>query len=144
MNPSHLCFIFHFASCAFMSGLIWTIQVLHYPAFSQVQESNFAEFHRLHSKNITFIVGPVMCLELFTGAFLVFKNQDSVLLILNFVCLLAIWLSTFFLSVPLHNELGKKQNLDLIRKLVLTNWPRTVLWTFRLVTLMLVFERSNS
>lgn len=50
-------------------------------------------------------------------------------LLLPLLVVLAIWGCTFFLSVPLHAVLGKGKDAAVIRRLVNTNWPRTVLWT---------------
>ena len=42
-----------------------------------------------------------------------------------------IWLSTFAVQVPIHNRLAEGVNIDLIAKLVRTNWIRTAAWTLR-------------
>lgn len=118
-----------------MVGLIWTIQILHYPAFEYVLENRFAKFHEFHSKKITFIVLPIMVLELATAMLLVFNNTQSVSMLVNLIFLILIWFCTFFLSVPIHNSLTGGKNLAAIRRLILTNWPRTVLWTLRLIIL---------
>ena len=34
-----------------------------------------------------------------------------------------------FLSVPCHNALSRGKDETVIRRLVITNWPRTFLWT---------------
>lgn len=132
MNNFLFFFILQIVSCAFMSGLIWVIQVLHYPAFSYLREDQFLEFHSLHTKKITFIVLPVMLIELVSAVFLFLKNFSSFFIAMNLFFLLLIWLSTFFVSVPLHNALTKSMNLKVIERLILTNWIRTFLWTIRL------------
>jgi hypothetical protein len=43
-----------------------------------------------------------------------------------------IWISTYFVQVPIHNLLSHKKDRDLIAKLVQTNWIRTMLWSFKL------------
>ena len=45
-------------------GLIWTIQLVHYPSFSFVAEDHFLEFHRHHTRSITWVVMPLMLVEL--------------------------------------------------------------------------------
>ena len=46
--------------------------------------------------------------------------------------LLAISLgSTLFLSVPLHEKMVKQPNAEIGKKLVATNWPRTISWSLR-------------
>lgn len=123
--------VIHALVCAFMTGLIWLIQLVHYPSFQFVNKQNFLEFHSFHSTRITWIVGPMMLLELITAAYLLMTAEAKGILILNLVLLIMIWLSTAFLSVPLHNQLASGFNSEIIQKLVVTNWPRTVLWTLR-------------
>lgn len=130
----------HFACCCFLTGLIWLIQLVHYPSFRFVNASEFSAFHRFHSFYITFIVGPAMGLELLTGILLVQKN-DTPFLTLNLGLILGIWIFTFFVSVPLHNRLEKSKSADLIQWLVLSNWPRTILWSLRSGALLLSLIR---
>lgn len=130
-------FQIHVVACAFMTGVIWIIQTLHYPAFSKVQASAFKNFHSEHSRKITFIVGPAMLIELVTGVILVWGNRSSFFFWLNLSIIFTLWLSTSLLSVPLHNRLANGQDAQVIDRLVLTNWPRTVLWSSRLVALLL-------
>jgi hypothetical protein len=122
-------------SCAFMTGLIWTIQLLHYPAFKFIAEDQFKNFHLFHSRNITFIVLPIMLLELVTAIILAIQFSYSKIFLINIITLLLIWACTFFLSVPLHNSLSGSMNINVIDRLVLTNWPRTFLWSMRLILL---------
>jgi hypothetical protein len=43
----------------------------------------------------------------------------------------AIWCSTAFLQVPIHNQLAQGYDAGLVSRLVTTNWIRTVAWTLR-------------
>ena len=52
-------------------GLIWTIQVVHYPLFARVGVDAFARFHAEHNARITVLVGPLMCAEVACAAWLV-------------------------------------------------------------------------
>lgn len=120
----------HLAVCFFMTGLIWTIQLVHYPAFRFTDMSKFTEFTGFHERSITPITAIPMLLELITGAFLLYQFKDIFFLI-NFVLIVCVWISTFFLSVPLHVKLTASRDEKLIEKLIFTNWPRTILWTLR-------------
>jgi hypothetical protein len=117
-----------------MFGLIWLVQLVLYPAFAYIDSQRFRKFHFLHTQRITFIVGPLMCLELGTSLG-IFLSQPSVLWGAGLVLTLAIWLNTFFVSVPLHNQLAvgdlKEVRTEQIERLVRTNWLRTILWTAR-------------
>jgi hypothetical protein len=47
-----------------------------------------------------------------------------------------IWACTFFVSVPLHGQLGAGGlDVNVIDQLVRTNWVRTLAWTGRVVIL---------
>jgi len=118
----------------FLTGLIWTIQVVHYPSFLWVNQINFKNFEAFHSFRISLIVMPVMILEIIT-AFLMtslfYKHSDSFLFNINFLLILLIWASTFLLSVPCHSVLNNGYNESAINRLIYTNWLRTFLWTVR-------------
>ena len=102
---------------------------MHYPSFRFVGESDFSQFTDFHNQRITWIVLPVMVVELLSGLYLALYAGGAWWVNLGGVLL--IWASTFFLSVPLHGELASAKSIAVIQRLVLTNWPRTFLWTVR-------------
>lgn len=124
-------FITQMFSCFFMTGLIWVIQLVHYPSFKFVDIRNTKEFNSFHQTKITIIVMPIMLIELITAIILTIQSSFEFMFVLNTSLLLIIWLSTFLLSIPIHSKLVTNHSDDLIEKLVLTNWPRTILWSFR-------------
>lgn len=126
----------------FLTGLIWIVQLVHYPAFKFIDKENFKQFQQFHTQNITWIVAPAMVLELLFSVLLFLKLEDF-FSILNVLSVLLIWVATFFVSVPIHNKLQNGYDLKLIKKLVQTNWLRTVLWTMRSVGLFYYFNSSN-
>jgi hypothetical protein len=112
-------------------GLIWTIQIVHYPLFQYIPKENFSLYHNLHSQFISILVIPLMCSELLITAYLLKESQSFPTIPYQFSCVLIVWLSTFFLQVPLHNSLGISWNADTVEKLVQTNWIRTFFWTLK-------------
>ncbi|TGM73506.1 hypothetical protein EHQ96_00995 [Leptospira levettii] len=118
-------------SCAMMVAVIWIIQILHYPTFFYINESDFSKFHEFHSSRITWIVAPLMFLELVSASFLWYLEMNSIFYRLNLVLAIFVWFVTFFVSVPIHNQLLKGKDLNQIKRLVFTNWIRTGVWTFR-------------
>ncbi len=115
--------------CAtYMCGVIWVIQLIHYPSFAYINPAQFTEAHQRHTSLMGVIVGPVMILELLAGLWLV-SNKMTDFSLLNLGIIALLWFFTFFVSVPLHNQLGAGFNPVAIQKLVTTNWPRTILWT---------------
>ena len=124
-------FLFHFYCTVFMAGLIWTIQIVHYPSFGFVKEDRYREFQHFHMSRITYIVGPLMIIEVLTGALVLYKNYTNIPYVISVVLLALIWLNTAFLNVPIHNKLLSKGDEGLFKQLVLSNWPRTILWSIR-------------
>ena len=122
-----------------MCGLIWVIQLVHYPTFNFVDEPKFSAFERFHTTRITLIVVPIMIIELLSAVVLVMYAQNLIF-ITNLIFVLVIWLVTFTFSVPFHTALCKAKNDQLIQKLILTNWLRTILWTIKSILLIFWFK----
>ena len=120
-----------------MVGIIWVIQLLHYPAFNFIKESDYVEFQHFHMQRISFIVVPVMILELFSAFMLVYYFRSN-LLILCLIILLVIWLITFVFFTKLHQSLLGGYDKIIVDKLVQINWSRTVLWSLRLIILIYI------
>ncbi|MBO6572861.1 MAG: hypothetical protein JJ958_10500 [Balneola sp.] len=114
-----------------MTGLIWFVQLVHYPSFHFVNEENFAKFHKHHTVRTGIIVMPVMSVELVTSGVLAWMEGWTTLNAFGFYLVILIWLSTFFLSVPKHNALKHGKVDSLIDGLVNTNWFRTILWSIK-------------
>ncbi len=121
----------HLATSWALFGLIWTIQLSHYPSFRFVDEDQFSVFHLHHTRSITLVVMPLMLLELGLVFWQNYQTNWSWIWVVPLVLVLLIWASTFFISVPLHTQLEGGKNLDVIKKLVDTNWIRTILWSVK-------------
>ena len=125
-----------FAFTAFNTGLIWVIQVVHYPSFLHIDEARYEAFQKFHMKGITMIVLPSMAVELVSsGVLLLYWDQlPSLLVYIASVVLLGlIWLHTAFLASPIHVQLSKVYLLENIQKLIRINWWRTIIWSVRAV-----------
>ena len=118
-----------------MTGVIWVVRLILYPAFASIADSKTAEFHRMHSNRISWIVGPLMLVELASAAALAAFASPRWLWSLNVVGVGAIWASTAFSMVPAHERLAQGFTPALVRKLVAGNWPRTCVWTARLIAI---------
>lgn len=118
-------------SCFYLTGLIWTIQVVHYPAYNYIDPSKFLDYQIFHTKWITPVVAPLMIIELGTAFLILMDNKNDKLWIINFLGVVLIWGVTFLLSVPAHSRLNSGMDLKSIQFLILTNWLRTILWTAR-------------
>lgn len=128
-------FLAHLFATLTMFGVIWIVQIVHYPLFSGVGEPGWASYETQHQSRITFIVGPAMLIELATAVWLVVDRPASLSagMVLTGILLVGlIWASTAFIQVPLHNALSSGTfDADAHRKLVATNWIRTAAWTLR-------------
>lgn len=132
MNPPSL--LLHCAATLAMVGLIWFVQVVHYPLFSSVGQSPFPEYERLHQKRTTLVVAPLMLIEALTATLILTTDLSPSardLAWIGWVLLVLIWLSTAFLQVPLHRRLAEGYDPLAVRRLVRTNWLRTIAWTLR-------------
>lgn len=129
----------HTAATAFMVGLIWFVQVVHYPLFSRVGAGQFPVYAREHQVRTTLVVMPPMLVELGTAALLpTLPETRGALAWAGLGMVGAIWVSTFAVQVPLHARLGRGYDERAQRRLVATNWVRTVLWTARLPVALLM------
>jgi hypothetical protein len=136
-----LVFLAHVGATLFMVGLIWFVQVVHYPLFGSVGREGFAEYSRAHSRLTGFVVGPPMLVEAGTAVALVIRPPEGVpfsLPLLGLVLLAVVWISTAFLQSPQHTVLGRDFVASSHRFLVASNWVRTVLWTARGLIVLLM------
>lgn len=124
----------HLAATLFMVGVIWFVQVVHYPLFSRIGSEKFSLYSEAHSRLTTYVVGPPMLVEASTALLLVFQRPEGVPLaaaLIGLALVVAVWLSTALLQVPRHTTLGSGFDRGAWSGLVLSNWVRTVAWSAR-------------
>ncbi len=119
-----------------MFGVIWFVQVVHYPLFLEVGASQFAAYEAAHANRTSYVVAPLMLLELASACLLLLPRLRPPFVVAaeawaGFALVALIWLSTAFVQVPLHNRLHAGFSAPLIGRLVATNWIRTTAWTAR-------------
>ncbi len=124
----------HAAATWAMVGLIWTIQVLHYPLFAAVGQADFAAYEATHTRRITALLAVPWGVEAATTlalAALVPPGTARMLAWAGVLLLGGIVAATVVLQVPLHRALSEGFAPPAHRRLLATNWLRTVLWTAR-------------
>lgn len=144
-----LLFLIQLLATAMMTGIIWFVQIVHYPLFGKIPREGFTAYERSHTVRTGWVVAPLMLLE-FGSALslylpLLFPRflpslfggtlpplAITPLYLSALACLILIWASTFLLQVPLHYHLEKTPDLHSMDRLVSTNWIRTLLWSVRL------------
>ena len=138
----------NFAATWFLVGLIWIIQIVHYPLFANVGQQQFELFSNKHQMLITFIVGPVMVAEILTAIILAWYAPYPELTTwfrIGLMLVILIWLSTAFIQVPQHSRLTNSgYDLATIKALVNRNWIRTIAWTARGAILLIVLNHFLS
>ena len=121
-----------------MIGVILMTQLITYPSFLKNDKNEFVSFQNNYVKNISIVAVPTMSLELLT---LIYMNVyiNNLLFMKSLLVLIVIWLVTFIIIVPIHNQLSKKLEIDKIISLIRYNWIRTVLWTSKIFIILYIF-----
>ncbi len=122
------------ASTLAMTGIIWFVQIVHYPLFSRVGVDHFQLYERENTRVTTWVVAPLMLVEL-SAALLLCCFPSGVLgfaiLVWNLISVAVIWLVTFSVQVPQHTRLSASFDALTHHRLVIGTWLRTALWTGR-------------
>lgn len=139
-------FLLQLACTLFMTGLIWFVQIVHYPLFPLIGDAAFPRYELLHAQRTGWVVFPPMLLELLTALLALYPALRAPQLsrnaaLVSAALVLAIWLSTAALQIPLHNALSRTPTPALMHRLVLSNWLRTAVWTARSAILLAALGR---
>jgi hypothetical protein len=132
-------FLVHLGATLLLTGLVWFVQVVHYPLFAAVGRVGFAAYEAAHTRLTSYVVAPLMLAEASTAVALVWyrpANLESPELWFAGGLLLVIWLSTIAWQVPQHQRLAAGFDARAHRTLVRGNWLRTIAWSLRSVTLL--------
>ncbi len=113
-----------------LTGLVWFVQVVHYPLLARVGPSSFAAYEQEHVRRTTWLAVPLMVTEGIVVAMLLLLDTSAAT-VLGAVLLAGIWASTFLVQVPCHRVLEKEWSAPAHARLVRSNWVRTALWTAR-------------
>jgi hypothetical protein len=118
-----------------MCGLIWFVQVVHYPLFGLVGGEPSKAFAHAHQDRTARVVIPFMLAEGAAAFFLAAWPPAGVprpVAILGAAIVVVIWLSTAALQIPLHRRLASEGHAaETVAALVRSNWLRTALWSLR-------------
>ncbi|UOQ98219.1 hypothetical protein MUN81_01700 [Hymenobacter sp. 5317J-9] len=136
--PLRFLLLLNFAAAAYLTGLIWTIQVVHYPSFGLVPKDAWVAFHTAHTRRMSYVVMAPMVLELALATWLTWAGRTvlpSGAGWWSLALVLLIWAVTFLISVPFHNRLEGGFDYIAIDGLTRTNWLRTLAWTARALLL---------
>lgn len=127
----------HLISTSMMVAIIWIVQILHYPTFLFIDKERYTEFQQFHMNKISYIIVPLMLVELISGLSILFTVENiQFSFYVSLSLLILIWLITGLFFTKFHSELSKKFSHNTILILIRLNWIRTVFWTIRLALLL--------
>ena len=129
----------------YMTGVIWFVQIVHYPLFAGVDGDGFVDYERRHAALTTYVVAPPMLIEALTAVLLLWMYPPTAAAWqawLGLGLVAVIWFSTAFLQIPCHEALGKHFDADVHQRLVSTNWIRTAAWSLRSVLMLWMVARG--
>jgi hypothetical protein len=114
-------------------GLIWFVQLVHYPLLSEIAPGDLPRYELRHRERIFGLVATLMAVEAVTAGLLVTRTTGRTrrLGMAGLALLGVIWISTWAWQVPLHERLSHVGDRAAIAELVASNWLRTIAWTLR-------------
>lgn len=124
--------LLHAAATTFLAGVVWMVQVVHYPLFAAVGDDGFGAYEASHSSRIGALIMLPWALQGVTTAWLLLAHPDGVprwLVLVAAACAATTVLVTVVLSVPAHGVLAGGFDAAAHGRLVATNWLRTAAWT---------------
>ena len=119
--------------------------MVHFPLFARVG-AQFTGYAADHATRTTYVVAPLMLLELISGVLLLLpafrphfvQHKEA---IAGALLIAVIWLTTGLVQVPLHDKLQARFASADVARLVRTNWIRTVAWSLRAALVLLWVSR---
>ncbi len=140
-------FVAQVSATLVMTGVIWFVQVVHYPLFASVGRSEFAAYEAEHTVRTGWVVGPPMLVEISTSTLALVPGLRPEFFplwvaVAGEVLVGVIWISTATLQVPLHGRLVRGFDAKAVARLVSSNWVRTVCWSLRAALLLWVVARG--
>lgn len=131
------------SGCVIMALAGWWCQKVRYPAFRSWSAESFLRNHQRHTLQISPIVIPGMLLQMAGTTWLALLPEVSLgFKVLHIALCLGSVGPTLLVSGPIHGRLSAGKDAELIEKLIRTNMPRTVVWSFQAVacTALFVFK----
>ncbi len=126
--------VLHGAATWFLVGLIWTIQLIHYPSFAAIDPGRYSSFQQTHMVGMGRLIAAPWLVEGLTvlGLF-VFAPTGWMRLLATAGGLLELLVIgvTIRSSIPAHEALSAGFSDDAHKRLLRSNWMRTAAWTSR-------------
>jgi hypothetical protein len=120
---------------AVMAGIVWFVQLVHYPLFARLPPTGSAAWCAEHRRITPRVVLPPMLVEAGTALWLAAAPPPAVgrpAALVGLALVAVAWASTLFVQMPLHARLGREgAAAATVAALVRSNWLRTAVWTAR-------------
>lgn len=145
MNWPDILLTANLVSTLFLSGLIWWVQVVHYPLLLFVSPDDLPRYQGEHVRRAGLLVPLPMLIELGSGLALTVDRSPAVpgwQVWLGVALIGALWLVTFLVQVPQHKGLAEFPDRSTKLALIRWNWVRTALWSARSVLVVWVAQAS--
>lgn len=134
------------AGALYMTGLIWFVQIVHYPLYARIDAASFVDYEKAHTRLTGLVVGPPMLVEAAGAIALLFRHPAAVpdwAAWVGFALLAVIWGATALVQVPCHQRLEEAFDAATHLRLVRSNWVRTAAWSARaLLALWMTFKKG--
>ena len=128
-----------------MTGVIWFVQLVHYPLFAAVGAGEWAAYHSEHSRRTTWVVALPMTVDLFSSLALVAvtpTGMSPALAAGGAVAALVTWAATGLLAVPAHRRLGRGWDGETGRRLLRANAIRTAAFSAHAVLVLVALAET--
>jgi len=120
-----------------MCGLIWFVQVVHYPLFAHTDTTHSPAYPDENQRRTAPVVIPPMLVEAATATLIALNPPPAIgrtMALAGLAMVAGLWLSTLLVQMPLHGRLKHAGHTpEAVAALVRTNWLRTALWSARAV-----------
>jgi hypothetical protein len=114
-------------------GVIWVLQLNHYPLYAKVGQGEFQDYMTAHNQRILLPIVLPSIIAFASSLLLLWRRplgtpSWSVLAVIFFN--VVILLSTVLVQGKAHSALARNgYSESLIQRIIATNWIRTVAWT---------------
>ncbi len=120
---------------AAMCGLIWFVQVVHYPLFARTDTTHSPDYADENQRRTAPVVLPPMLVEAVTATLIAITPPPAIgwpAALAGLAMVAVLWLSTLLVQMPLHAQLKHAGHTPAtVAALVQSNWLRTILWSAR-------------
>jgi hypothetical protein len=123
-------------STGLLTGIIWTVQVVHYPLMAQVGADEHVAYAKAHAPRMAAVVMLPWSVQGASVAWLLTVRPDGVAFAAIAAAAVAAATTvvvTLVASIPAHGQLQHGPDAVAHRRLVRSNWLRTAAWTTHLV-----------